>query len=83
MAFTANTYFAGNQANGAKISTYTSAADDLATVKGSGYFDDAALHNGLKNGDFVLAVATDGESMLYMAVAGDGTVTVSSANDFA
>ncbi|MCP4090272.1 MAG: hypothetical protein GY746_10820 [Gammaproteobacteria bacterium] len=86
MAFEGENFIrASAQANGNATHTYESATDDLATVKGANYFDLASATSGgygLKNGDFILAVGTDGASFLRMVIAGDGGATVGLSNDF-
>jgi len=65
--------------------SYSSDSDNLATVKGANYFDNAALTTGglgLKDGDVIYVKASDASSFLDMAVAA-GVSTVNSANDFA
>ncbi len=64
---------------------YQSSTDDLATVKGANYFDDAAATTGglgLQDGDVILVKASDVTSFLAMSVTA-GAATVGSANDFA
>lgn len=87
MAFIPTDFFPSSaQANGHSMHSYSTAADDLATVKGSGYFDVASATSGgwgLKDNDFILVTANDGVSFLQMAVDSSGVASVISANDFA
>jgi len=74
--------------NAARTFSYRSGADSLATIKGSGYFDDVAESDigpgyGLRSGDFILVDASDGQSFLFVGVVpATGVTTVASANDF-
>ena len=75
--------------NAPRMFSYNAGADTLATVKGSGYFNDVAKSNiapgyGLLSGDFILVDASDGQSMLFVGVVpATGVTTTVSANDFA
>ena len=71
--------------NGSRVFVYNSSADNLATVKGANYFDDAAATTGglgLQDGSVILASASDSTSFLKMSVTA-GAATVGEANDFA
>ena len=88
MAFSGSEFVPDSQANtnAPRIFRYATTADAIAAVKGSGYFNDAADPTGgygLRDGDVILAVASDAQSFLYMAVSGAGVATVSTALDFA
>ena len=57
--------------NLARFWSYISDADDLATIKGANYFDNAALTDGflgLRDTDLVFVEGTDGSSVLKVAV---------------
>ena len=85
MAFIGNDFIkSSGQANGLVMHSYSTATDDLATVKALDYFSDASEAGGwgLKDGDFILVSATDGASFLKMVVAG-GNTAADSWNDFA
>lgn len=85
MAFIGQDFIkASGQANGFVMHTFSSTTDNLAAVKASGYFDDAAANGGwgLKDGDFILVTASDGESILKIDVT-SLVATTASANDFA
>lgn len=75
--------------NAGRTFSYRSGSDTLITVKGSGYFDDAAKSDiapglGLRSGDFILVDASDGQSILFVGVVpATGVTTTASANDFA
>ncbi len=90
MAFAAANFIPGSaQANSdaPRNFHYKTTVDNLAAVKAASYFDNAALPTGglgLKDGDIILAKATDGMSFLEVAVASpSGDVTINAANDFA
>ena len=88
MAFSDSTFIplsAMANSNAARIFSYSS-GDTIATIKGSGYFDPAALLTGglgLKDGDVILTDSATTTSLLKIAVSGAGVVTLASANDFA
>jgi len=88
MAFSASNFIpvsAMANSNASRIFSYTTSDDTLATVKGSGYFDDAADPTGglgLTDGDVVLVTASDDTSFLQIAVSA-GVATTAVANDFA
>lgn len=68
-----------------RMFSYTSASDNLAAIKASGYFNAAAAPTGglgLTDGDIVIATGSDAVSFLAIDVTGS-TATVGSANDFA
>lgn len=89
MAFTPDTFVPGSSmanSSAGRIFSYRTAADNLSAVKAANYFDEAAAPSGglgLKDGDFILVEASNGYSMLAMAVSGAGAATVAAANDFA
>jgi len=75
--------------NAPRIFSYNSGGDNLAAVKVSGYFNDVAKSDiapgyGLLSGDFILVDASDGQSILFVAVVpATGVTTTASSNDFA
>ena len=91
MAFTKDTFIpASAMANSSAGRMFSYATGDtLATVKGSGYFDEAAVSDvgagyGLRSGDFILVDASDGQSFLFVGVVpSTGVTTTASSNDFA
>lgn len=62
MAFNTQTFSRQNSAatTGAPaFYTYISASDSLATIRGSGYFNDINLSNGVQIGDLMWLVGSD------------------------
>lgn len=89
MAFSASEFIplsAMANSSSARVFSYTTAADNIAAVKGSGYFNSAALLTGglgLKGGDVILATASDATNWIQVAVSGTGVVTTTVAAAFA
>ena len=93
MAFDAQTF--DPQGNGTKgnikIGTYKTTADSLATVEGSGYFDDKNVSTTMVTGDLLVVNASDGiatyeltvtlssDTVVIAKVPGDGRVTTGSS----
>ena len=89
MAFTAESFLPGSamaNSNAPRQFQYKSAVDNIAAIKASGYFDNAALPTGglgLQDEDVIYIQGTDGESFIVVAVSGPGVVTVTRALNFA
>ena len=87
MAFSANTFLplsAMANSNAPRHFTYRT-FDSNATVAAPGYFDEAVASLGLRQADVVWSIDANGGSeafsLVYInAIAGDGVVTVLSAN---
>ena len=78
MAYTGNTFsqIAGTIEGGFKLWLYSS-SDSLATIKGAGYFSDAA-NRGVEVGDFVMVVntATPAFAIYAVSAVSSGAATV-------
>ena len=89
MAFSATEFVpvsAMANSNAPRLFSYVTTVDNLLAIKAANYFDPAAVTTGglgLKDGDVIMAEASNGTSFLKMAVSGAGVVTTASANDFA
>ena len=89
MAFTSASFVpSSGQANSLAPRTFSyGTADPIATVKGANYFDlavtnDATVGYGLGDGDIVTVAASDGTSLITIAVTGVAATTAL-ALDFA
>lgn len=81
MAFTiANLENHAGSGGGVKIWTY-STADAKATVKGAGYFNDAALN--LRVGDRIMIHASDADFDAHVSANAAGVVTIAAVDAFA
>jgi hypothetical protein len=88
MAFTPANFITDSQANtnAPRIHRYRESAT-LASIKAANYFNGAVNGTsgggyGLRNGDVILVDASNGISMLHIAVDASNNATVAAANDF-
>lgn len=65
---------------GSKLWTYSSATDNKAAIKGTGYFNGAA--NKLQTGDTIMLTATDATFQAKISVSA-GVVTLAALDAFA